>query len=282
MRLQYRTVLIAILGGFFWLAACSNSPAVELTSTPSPLLEKDIDALVTTFLADIDPIPIITPIELSEALPSTSPPYVLDVRTLQEIQELGHIEGATAIPLSELAQRVDLLPSFDTPIVVYCRSGRRATVATVILRVLGWQEVRPLMDGSYSAWVSAGYPVVSSLPYAAQKNAATPDPSLLAFMNNVLKNAPAGWGYIDPEELYGTLESNQNLVLLDVRSSLEVARGGSIEGALQIPLDQLIERKNQWPVDKDTTIVVYGGEPIRSLIAMTILWFYDFRVVFGI
>ena len=73
-----------------------------------------------------------------------TPPFLLDVRTAAELEENGHIEGATHIPLDELAQHIDLLPAFDTPIVAYCGTGWRATIAMTALHGMGWTDVRAL------------------------------------------------------------------------------------------------------------------------------------------
>ena len=40
-----------------------------------------------------------------------------------EVTDQGHIEGAVNIPLRELGDNLDLLPTADTPIVVYCGSA---------------------------------------------------------------------------------------------------------------------------------------------------------------
>ena len=66
--------------------------------------------------------------DLVAEMAEDSPPFILDVRALDEVTESGHIEGAAHIALNELAQRIDLLPSLDTPIVTYC-AGVVAPVA---------------------------------------------------------------------------------------------------------------------------------------------------------
>jgi len=66
---------------------------------------------------------------LNEQLIADPPPFILDVRQPEELVEKGHIEGAVNIPLRELGQHMDLLPSFETPIVSYCGSGWRCTIA---------------------------------------------------------------------------------------------------------------------------------------------------------
>ncbi len=56
---------------------------------------------------------------------------LVDVRTPAEYAE-GHVSGAVNIPLDELPDRLDELPTTG-PIVVYCRSGNRSAQATSIL-----------------------------------------------------------------------------------------------------------------------------------------------------
>ena len=79
------------------------------------------------------------------------------------LEEKGHIEGAVHIPLRDLGKHIDLLPAFDTPIVAYCGSGWRATVAMTALNALGWTDVRALKN-LYADWVEAGYATGEGLP----------------------------------------------------------------------------------------------------------------------
>lgn len=73
--------------------------------------------------------------------------HVLDVRGSDEFDgELGHIEGAQLVPLSELRARVQEVPR-DRPVVAVCRSGRRSGQATVILREAGRRDVANLAGG---------------------------------------------------------------------------------------------------------------------------------------
>ena len=60
---------------------------------------------------------------------------LLDVRTAEEYAE-KHVDGAVNIPVNELEKRLGELPR-DRQIVVYCHTGARAGVATIILRKHG-------------------------------------------------------------------------------------------------------------------------------------------------
>lgn len=61
----------------------------------------------------------LSPLALQELLAGETPPVVLDVRSPDEfVGELGHIEGATLVPLSELNDRLDeVAPVHDRTLV---------------------------------------------------------------------------------------------------------------------------------------------------------------------
>lgn len=72
---------------------------------------------------------------------------VLDVREADEFDgPLGHIAGASWIPLGELADRIGEVPR-ERPVVAVCRAGGRSAQATVILRKAGHADVANLSGG---------------------------------------------------------------------------------------------------------------------------------------
>jgi sulfur dioxygenase len=72
---------------------------------------------------------------------------VLDVREPTEFTgPLGHIHGATLVPLGELAARAKELPR-DKPIVAVCRAGSRSAHATAILQKAGFADIANLPGG---------------------------------------------------------------------------------------------------------------------------------------
>jgi rhodanese-related sulfurtransferase len=259
------------------LGACATEVATQVDAG-----EKALDAAYTVFLDDMVMYNTISLVDLNRMLTEEPPPFLLDVRTLEEATDTGHIEGATIIPLEELARHTDLLPSFDTTIVSYCNSGWRSAIAMTALEALGWENVLSLRDGSFSGWVSAGYPTATGLPDVVPLNAASPDPVVLARMDDALSNMPESWGMITVATANKELMTNPNLILIDVRRMEEVQQTGIIEGAIHIPLEEFIVRKIQWPTDKTAKIVVYCGSGYRSTIAMTILWSYGYRDVWSL
>ncbi len=69
--------------------------------------------------------------------------YVLiDARTQSEF-DAGHIPGAVLIPEYEIAARAKAeIPEKDTPVLVYCRSGRRSKIAAKELVKAGYTNVK--------------------------------------------------------------------------------------------------------------------------------------------
>ncbi|MGB3715900.1 MAG: rhodanese-like domain-containing protein, partial [Candidatus Promineifilaceae bacterium] len=64
------------------------------------------------------------------------------------------------IPLEEFVERRAEWPADkDAPIVIYCGSGHRSTMAMMIMWSYGCDDVRSL-KGGFGGWAEAGYPVV--------------------------------------------------------------------------------------------------------------------------
>jgi hydroxyacylglutathione hydrolase len=82
---------------------------------------------------------------------------LLDVRTPREWDE-GHLPGAQYRFLGELPQKLGDLDR-DTPVVVYCATGYRSSLAASVLRARGFAKVHNV-PGGHTAWTAAGFPVV--------------------------------------------------------------------------------------------------------------------------
>ena len=69
---------------------------------------------------------------------------LLDVRTPEE-HKSGYLEGAVLLPLAELESKiVNEVPDKNTPIYIYCRSGRRAGTAVDKLKAMGYTDLHNL------------------------------------------------------------------------------------------------------------------------------------------
>jgi len=74
---------------------------------------------------------------------------VIDVRTKEEFQ-MAHYKDALNIPYDEIEKHIKKLEAYkDKPIIVYCRSGRRASKAKQTLEKYGFKNVLNAINLDY-------------------------------------------------------------------------------------------------------------------------------------
>jgi rhodanese-related sulfurtransferase len=298
------TTLLALFAAMFLLGACGPAtvdevvapteepaeeaePTAEPTEaepteapepTPAELSEETLDAMTADFLGGMEAYNTIRATGLNEALVEGDI-FLIDVREPAEIEENGYIEGAINIPIRDLFADTSILPSTDTPIVVYCAAGTRATLGMTGLGLLGYEDVRTFIGGSFGAWVDEGYPVAEGMPPAPETlDAIDPDPALVEQLNEAYTALPDGFAQIQPEALNEALIEEDDLILLDVRRPNEVEENGAIEGSTLVTLEDMVELKDEWP-PTDANIVIYCKAGTRGNIAMAILRSYGYENV---
>ncbi|MEE2906577.1 MAG: MBL fold metallo-hydrolase [Planctomycetota bacterium] len=75
---------------------------------------------------------------------------IVDVRSLDE-HERGAVPGATHVPYTRLAERMNQLPPANQePLLVHCQGGLRSAMALTYLQQHGYQPVN--IAGGYAAW----------------------------------------------------------------------------------------------------------------------------------
>lgn len=79
---------------------------------------------------------------------------ILDVRTPQEYEDLGHIPGAWLLPLDLIASAPAVLPDDGRAVLVYCEHGVRSVTAAQWLAAAGVRNVIN-MSGGMSRWTGA-------------------------------------------------------------------------------------------------------------------------------
>jgi rhodanese-related sulfurtransferase len=79
--------------------------------------------------------------------------FILDVREPEERLNNRFIADTMNIPVGELKSKLDLLPSKDQTIYIYCESGMRSQTACMVLDSKGYKTSN-LMGGyrSYHAY----------------------------------------------------------------------------------------------------------------------------------
>lgn len=99
----------------------------------------------------------VEPEEFSKVV-SSSGVNVLDVRTKDEYDS-GHIKGAKNLDVTSpdfIKEAEEMLPK-DVPLAVYCRTGKKSTMASNMLSEDGYNIIN--LDGGITAWEAAGLPI---------------------------------------------------------------------------------------------------------------------------
>lgn len=85
---------------------------------------------------------------------------LLDVREENEWVR-GHLPGAMHLSKGLLERDIEKkIPDLKAEIILYCGGGYRSALAADNLQKMGYQNVIS-MDGGYTAWVEAGFPISS-------------------------------------------------------------------------------------------------------------------------
>lgn len=85
---------------------------------------------------------VLTPEQAKELMAAEPDCLILDVREEEEYIT-GHVFQAIPFTLSTISRETaeELIPSRDTPLLVYCRSGKRSRQAALKLAALGYTRV---------------------------------------------------------------------------------------------------------------------------------------------
>ena len=165
---------------------------------------------------------------------------VFDARPFRPKYVKGHIPGAVSLPHSQFdALKAKLPRANDFPIIFYCgglecRLSHKAAKAAM---ELGYTDVKVFSKG-YPEWKTV---------YGADSNTA------------VAVKAGEVEGSIDIEQFRDILENKpDSIYLIDVRDADEFAEH-SIEGSINIPVDELEKQVQDLPDDKPIVFVCPTG-----------------------
>ncbi|MCR5833084.1 MAG: rhodanese-like domain-containing protein [Selenomonadaceae bacterium] len=95
----------------------------------------------------------ITQEEAQKMMDENPEAIILDVREQKEYDE-KHVKGALLVPLDDIkAGKLSKLPDKNATILVYCRTGRRSTMAAKILADNGYKNIYEF--GGINDWQGA-------------------------------------------------------------------------------------------------------------------------------
>lgn len=194
--------------------------------------------------------------KVNEMLASATPPTLIDLRNVDEREKGGYIKDSINIPVGELFTSLDKLPAKDAPIVLYCGSGLRGSIAIEGLRLLGYTNVLN-MGGGFGAWKTAGFAVEGVVDWTA-------------VWTDFLTTLPEDYYTIKADVLKGQIDAGAAPFLLDVREAGELTDNGYIAGTVNIPVRNVLKNLDKLPA-QDQPIVVYCGSGHRGAMIMAAL-----------
>lgn len=141
------------------LSIAGGKPA-EAPSISTPIIANErLYATLRSFLASLpDNFSATNAIKLSEALQTTSF-YLYDVRAQGEKESQGTIQGSISLPFEEFVNSQAQWPvDRNAAVVIYCGTGHRSAVLTMVMYLMGYTNVMSL-GGGMRAWLAAELPV---------------------------------------------------------------------------------------------------------------------------
>ena len=168
--------------------------------------------------------------------------------------EKGHIQGAVAIRLEDIVREKNQFPvDRKAYIVFYSQDTNLSGLAPVVKEVSSWGYKHVfILDGGYDGWLKEDGAIQKAQVRTQIFYLPRPHP-----------------GEIVGDEFMNVVNSKpKDKIILDVRTPTETAMG-TIEGAKNIPVDELQGRLAELPKDKE--IITHCRTGLRAEMAYTIL-----------
>lgn len=144
---KHLTHLFLIIAAAVMMAACDAAQTSQNAPAQQQAVVADSGAVE---------LPVNINAQQLEQIRNRDDVVVLDVREDWEYAE-GHIPGAVLVPLGQIPDRINEIPT-DKTVVAVCRSGNRSNQATQFLRQQGFDNIHN-MTGGMNSWVQSGYDV---------------------------------------------------------------------------------------------------------------------------
>ena len=268
MCIRDRQNTLALKGGSFggWVeagypVATGEVPVAEAQNTVEvdPALAAHFNEVLTAMPEGYGGISID---ELNTAIAENPDLILIDARTAEEVAESGSIDAPNVqfIPIEEfIARRAEWPADKDAAIVVYCGSGHRSTLAMPMMWSYGYTNVKS-MRGGFAEWSKAGYATVG-----APEAEVDLDTAFNTFLGNM-----EGYNTIGLDEVNLALAEDPPPFLLDVREVTELEESGHIEGAVNLPIHEMLDSPAVLP-STDAKLISYCGSGWRCTIAITAL-----------
>ena len=196
--------------------------------------------------------PSVTVSEFDAFIEGKNPVFV-DVRDVFAYQK-SHVRGAVHIPLEVLMQQMNTIPA-GYSVIVYDETGKK-----------GHQALRTLLGGGYKDVTN-----ISGGHTSLQRQARTTGFKHLKIdlLPVVLKSLEKEVSKVE-EKTEDKATDENSPIIVDVRTPHEF-QSGAYPGAVNIELDQLMERYGELGNNKSRDIIVYCASGARSAYAQRML-----------
>lgn len=146
---------------------------------------------------------LLTPEALSEAIDAGTEPFLVDVRSPSEHEEL-RIGNYANIPVTEASSFEKVLDK-SQPVVFVCNSAYRSSMAVGLAERQGFEDVGSL-QGGLDAWLNASLPVLGSGNTQELMATASHDSRLPMAMPEAMEPEAVARGLMDQPELYSVID----------------------------------------------------------------------------
>ena len=185
---------------------------------------------------------------------------LIDVREEGEFAE-GHLPGAINIPIRELPENLDKIPT-DRPVLIYCASGWRAGLALSSLGLMGYDNLTAYPP-SVQGWEADGEELVNEDNEAEVFGEPDLDPAMVDAVGDFLATLPEGFLTNSLDDVKAALDAGAGLV--DVRE-MDAFEEGHIADAIAVPLRTVAAGEAEVPTD--TTVIVMCQSGYRASLAL--------------
>jgi glyoxylase-like metal-dependent hydrolase (beta-lactamase superfamily II)/rhodanese-related sulfurtransferase len=196
---------------------------------------------------------LVTPRALHAAMQQGLEPLIVDVRSLEEYEDL-RLGDVGNIPVTDSARFAKLLAK-DAPVLMVCNSAYRSSMAVGLAERLGFTDVASL-DGGLDAWIDAGLPTIGRM---AKANANVPAAGIAA-ATAIAADAPLALPEpIDAAMLRKVLlDQPDAYVLLDLRPAAQFAEW-TLPGARNVLPAALVAAITALPADARIVLLDRDG-----------------------
>ncbi len=123
------------------------------------LLALTVAAFTTACSEQPDPADHVT-LEQARAEYEAGKVMLVDIREPRE-HKTGVAAGAVLLPMSELGEKINLLPKDPSqPVLLICNTQNRSQATLKKLKQQGYTNIR-FVDGGMSQWAAKGWPMVA-------------------------------------------------------------------------------------------------------------------------